>query len=192
MNTLFVNAAFRDGSRTIRLARHYLEALGDNVVEVNLGTTHFDALDSKSLARYTEAVVSRDYSDSMFDAAKQFAAADEIVIAAPYWNNSIPAALHDYLELVCSQGVSFDILSDGSYKGLCKAEKLVFITTAGGPIPKPNCAFDYVASLAYGFWHIPEVVCYQAENLDQVGCDVEAELQKACSQIDNALIRTSS
>lgn len=185
MTTLFINAAFRESSRTLRLARHYLDGWEEPVEEINLGTAHFPALDARSLALYTEAVASRDYSNPMFDAAKRFAAADEIVIAAPYWNNSIPAALHDYLELVCSQGVSFDILADGTYVGLCQAKRLVFITTAGGPIPKPNCAFDYVASLARNFWFIPEVVCYQAENLDQMGCDVEAELRKTCSQIDS-------
>lgn len=184
MVTLFVNAAFRDGSRTLRLARHYLEGLGDDVLEVDLGSAHFRPLDAEALARYNAAVAARDYAAPMFDPARQFAAADEIVVAAPYWNNSIPAVLHDYLELVCSQGVSFDIEPDGTYVGLCRAHRLTFITTGGGSIPARNFAFDYLESLAREFWHIPEVMCYKAENLDQAGCDVEAALTRACSLMD--------
>lgn len=179
MSTLFVNAAFRDGSRTLSLARRYLERVRGEVTEIDLGTTHYPPLDAESLARYTQAVASGIYDDPLFDAAKQFAGADEVVIAAPYWNNSIPAALHAYLELVCSQGVSFDILPDGTYVGLCRAKRLVFVTTAGGSVPEQNHAFGYVASLAREFWHIPEVICCQAENLDAVGCDVKAVLGQA-------------
>lgn len=183
MTTLFVNAAFRDGSRTLRLAHCYLEGVQGDVTEVNLGTMPVKPLDAEGLARYNEAVAAHDYSDTMFDPARQFASADEIVIAAPYWNNSIPAALHAYLELVCSQGVTFDILEDGTYVGLCRAKRLAFITTGGGAIPAHNFAFGYVASLAQEFWHIPEVRCYQAEGLDAVGCDVDAVLGHVCSSI---------
>lgn len=186
MVTLFVNAAFRDGSRTLRLARHYLEGARDEVLEVDLDSAPYRPLDAEALAHYNGAVAARDYADPMFDPARQFATADEIVIAAPYWNNSIPAVLHDYLELVCSQGVSFDIEPDGTYVGLCQARRLTFITTAGGDIPTHNFAFGYLESLAREFWHIPEVACYQAEGLDQVGCDVEATLAEAYARMDQA------
>lgn len=186
MATLFVNAAFREGSRTLKLAHHYLEGARDDVLEVDLGSAPYRPLDAEALTRYSDAMVTRDYADPMFDPARQFAAADEIVIAAPYWNNSIPAVLHDYLELVCSQGVSFDIEPDGTYVGLCQAHRLTFVTTAGGNIPARNFAFGYLESLAREFWHIPEVVCYQAEGLDQVGCDVEATLAEACARMDQA------
>lgn len=184
MSTLFINAAFRDGSRTGRLARHYLETLSDEVIEVNLGDGSHRALDSHTLAGYLHGVGSHSYADDLFDAARQFAAADEIVIAAPYWNNSIPAALHDYLELVCSQGVTFDIMPDGSYVGLCRARRLVFLCTAGGTLPEHDHCWEYVESLARDFWHIPERRCYKAEDLDQAGCDVEAALSGAMARID--------
>ena len=44
---------------------------------------------------------------SLFDYAKQFREAEEILIAH-FWNYSILAALHAYLELVCTQGITFD------------------------------------------------------------------------------------
>ena len=183
MTTLFVNAAFRDGSRTLRLAKCYLEGAEDEVVEVNLGSEHFPPFDAPALATYNRAVAAHEFSHPMFDAAKQFAQADEVVVAAPFWNYGIPAALHGYLEHVCTQGLTFDIDPAGTYVGLCRARRLVYVTTAGGPVPEHDCGFGYVASLARDFWHIPEVVCYKAEGIDILGCDVKAELERACEQI---------
>ena len=177
MDTLFVNAAFRDGSRSLALAESYLELAGGEVEEIDLGHAPVAPLDARSLAVYNAAVAAHDFADPMFDVPRRFARADEIVIAAPFWNYSIPAALHDYLELVCTQGLSFDIDETGTYHGMCAARRLTYITTAGGPIPEPDYAFGYVAHLARSFWDILEVRCYKAECLDVYGCDVEAALE---------------
>lgn len=96
----------------------------------------------------------------------------------PYWNNSIPAVLHAFLEIVTSQGVTFSISPDGHYQSLCQAKKLTFITTAGGYIPKDNYAYGYIKSLATDFWKIDELHCLKAEGLDIAGADVEAILAK--------------
>ena len=183
MTTLFVNAAFRDGSRTQRLTECYLEGVEGEIVEVDLGSRRFPSFDAATLATYNSAVAAHEFSDPMFDAAKQFAQADEVVIAAPFWNYGIPAVLHDYLENVCVQGLTFDLDPTGVYFGMCRARRLVYITTSGGPIPQPDCGFGYVASLARDFWHIPEAVCYKAAGIDIWGCDVESELERVCEQI---------
>ena len=60
--------------------------------------------------------------------------ADIIVIAAPYWDLSFPAQLKDYIERVNAVGVTFDYDQEGIPYGLCRAKKLVYITTAGGNI----------------------------------------------------------
>lgn len=182
--TLFVNAAFREGSRTQRLAQHYLEGAEGDIVEIDLGLAAYAPLDAESIRAYNTAVKTHDFADPYFDAAHQFAAAHEIVIAAPFWNNSIPAALHNYLERVCSQGVTFDMGEDGSYSSLCTARRLVFITTAGGYIPENDHAFGYIESLAHDFWGISEVICYKADGIDIIGNDKEAILQSVCDQID--------
>lgn len=183
--TLFVNAAFREGSRTRQLAQCYLEGVSGNIVEVDIGSAAFPPLDAEGIKGYNAAVKGHDFAAAFFDAAHQFAAADEIVIAAPFWNDSIPAALHNYLEHVCSQGVTFDMDESGAYYSLCKARKLVFITTAGGYIPEGDHAFGYVASLARDFWNIPEVVCYQADGIDIIGNDKEAILQSVRDRMES-------
>ena len=41
----------------------------------------------------------------MFDLAKQFAEADEVIIAAPFWDLSFPAALKQYFEQINVLGI---------------------------------------------------------------------------------------
>ena len=186
MNVLFINAAFRDGSRTLRLAEYYLQKhhAGDAVTRLELGENPPAPLDAPRLREYNAAVAARGFSGEMFDCARQFAQADVILIAAPFWNFGLPAVLSAYLELVCSQGVSFDIDEKGSYVSLCRAKKLVFFTTAGGYIPEPNCAFGFIRQLCGAFFGISDVRCFSAEGLDIVGTDVEAALERTCRSMD--------
>ena len=179
MKVLMINAAFRAGSRTLRLANYYLEKFhsDDDVEWIDLGTQCPQPLDAARLAIYNEAVAAKDFSHEMFAWAKQFIQADAILIAAPFWNYSIPAVLHAYLELVCSQGVSFDIQPDGSYVTFCRAKKLVYFSTAGGGFPDPDCGFGLIKAMSDVFWGIPDVRAYQAEDLDIIGTDVERTLQ---------------
>lgn len=186
---LFVNACLRDGSRTERLARMWLEqcAYEGEVVELSLAdldTEPLDATGPHRISDYSQAVSAADYHSHMFDYAKQFAQADEVLIAAPFWNYSVPAKLHAYLELVCSQGVTFDINEAGEYVGLIKARRLTFVQTAGGALVDSldDHSFGYVRTLAKRFWYIPQVECVAAWGLDGPGADVDALLNKALAR----------
>ncbi|MBQ7193498.1 MAG: NAD(P)H-dependent oxidoreductase [Synergistaceae bacterium] len=108
-----------------------------------------------------------------------FASADEIVIAAPYWDLSFPASLKNYVEAINVVGLTFGYGEDGRPYGLCRAKRLVYVTTAGGPILNEAYGYGYVRELAQGFYGIPEVVLVKAEGLDIVGADVEGILGEA-------------
>ena len=188
MGLLFVNACMREGSRTKRLARAVLGRRVDGdgeVTELRLASLAVEPLDAGRLARYGAGVTARDYSDGVFSFAKQFAAADEVLIAAPFWNFSVPAKLHCYLELVCSQGVTFDVDGPGAYASLCRARRLTYVTTIGGRIASQSDdhAFGYLKTLSDQFWHIPELVYVRAEGLDAEGADVEALLAEAVRSV---------
>lgn len=45
----------------------------------------------------------------MFKYAKQFAEADEIVIAAPYWDLAFPATVRIYFEAITVTGITSNI-----------------------------------------------------------------------------------
>ena len=123
--------------------------------------------------------------------AKQFAEADTIVIAAPYWDLSFPAMVKNYLESVTVQGVTFYYNEEGIPQGLCKAQKVYYVMTAGGPTSMPeqsfNFGFDYVKGLCQMLYGIKDVKCFKAEMLDVIGMDVEAILDKAKETIDDEL-----
>ena len=66
----------------------------------------------------------------VFDLARQFRGADAVVVAAPYWDLSYPAALRTYVEYISAVGLTYHYESDGCH-GDCKAQRLVYLTSGG-------------------------------------------------------------
>ena len=66
---------------------------------------------------------------------------------------------------------------------MCRAGRIIYVTTAGGPIGANNFGYDYVKALADTFYGIPETVCVKAENLDIVGADPEMILKDTMDNI---------
>lgn len=183
MNILFVNACVRECSRTKRLADHLLASIDGDITEVCLENERIQPLDRESLARRDVLVSNGELEDDMLSYARQFAEAETIVIAAPYWDLAFPALLKIYFEAVTVSGVTFCYGEDGAPKGLCKAKKLIYVTTAGGPI-FADFGYSYVKTMAEGFFGIEETVCFKAENLDVIGMDIEKILKETEHEID--------
>jgi len=156
----------------------WFERRGCDFEEVDLKVKDVPALDATSIRTYEDAVARADYSDAMFEPVKQFVAADEIAMAAPMWNLMFPARLMSYLEVCCTQGLSFDVTETGAYVSLVAAKRLTLISTSGGPWPKApdDHAVGFVETLNRYFWHIPQVDTIVADGLDIYGCDVDEAL----------------
>ena len=174
---LFVNACVRENSRTLALAKTILEKWNNEYTEVNLRETDLRPLNRESLEKRERLVLEGNFSDNMFSLAKEFAAADKIVIAAPYWDLTFPALLKIYLEQITVCGITFEYRK-GIPHGLCKSKTLIYVTTAGGMIYK-NFGFEYIKTLAETFFNIPEVLCFKAEGLDIRGASVEKIMTEA-------------
>ena len=112
----------------------------------------------------------------MFEYARQFSEADEIVIAAPFWDLSFPAVLKAYLEKINVSGITFRYTSEGMPEGLCKAKKLYYVTAAGGNFFPESFGFGYIKALAQNFYGISDVELIKAAGLDIEGADVESIL----------------
>ncbi len=181
---LLLNACVRERSRTLRLAKRVLTHLDGDLTEIVPEREALLPLTGETLAR-REALLERGDMDApMLRYARAFASADEIVVAAPYWDLSFPAAVKTFFEHVTVTGVTFSYGADGRPVGHCRAKRLFYVMTAGGPILPPNHGFAYVRDLAAMFYGIPETVLFSAEMLDIPGQDVEARLRETEERID--------
>ncbi len=184
---MFVDACVRPDSRTRELAQVVLEKLDGKVEHVSLYEQQLPPLDLQTMAKRDEAARSGIYEDPVFEQALQFAQADVIVIAAPFWDLMFPAVLKTYLERITVAGLTFRYSEEGRPVGLCRARKLCYVTTAGGYLDDESLGFAYVKTLAKSFYGIKEVQCISAQGLDIVGNDAKAILEEA-KQTVNALL----
>ena len=176
---LFINACVRRESRTKRLADCLLDTLGEPVTELRLEDCAFPAVDGAFLEKRDRLIAAEAWDDPLFAPARQFAAADAIVIAAPFWDLSFPAALKQYFEQINVVGLTFSYTAEGVPRGLCRAKTLYYVTTAGGGFAPEDYGFGYVRALAQGFYGIRDAELIRATGLDVDGAPVESLLQ-AC------------
>ena len=184
MKTLFVNACIRKQSRTLQLAKYLLEKLDKDYEEVELQHSNLRALDENSFDRRNELCLKGAYDDELFALARQFKEAETIVIAAPYYDLSIPALLKDYLENINVVGLTFHYISDDEPRTLSKVKKVIYVMTAGGTIVNHDYGYGYLKTLFETFYEVKDFEYFYAEKLDLPGIDVEAELEKVRKQMD--------
>ncbi len=85
-------------------------------------------------------------------------------------------------------GISFAYNKEGAPYGLCKAKKLYYVTTAGGPIFNDTYGYGYIRELAQQFYAIPEIHCIKADNLDVENADVAQILHETKRCIDALIL----
>ena len=170
---LFVDCCVRgDQSRTARLARAFIGALDKSrfhVTTVDPGREGLKPLTAETLHVRDELLARGALDDESLQFARQFAAADEVVVAAPFWELSFPAILKVYIENVSVAGISFEMLADGM-RGLCRGKHLVFLTTRGGVYEGTAWADLEQGSRTMEalsrFFGFDEYICVAAEGLD--------------------------
>lgn len=177
---LFVNACPRTDSRTAFLARKLLAGLGE-YEELTLREESLLPMSEERLARRTALLQAGRYDHPDFVLPRQFAAADTVVIAAPYWDYSFPSLLKLYIENIYAVGIVSRYDENGMPQGLCKARQLYYVTTAGGPYDG-RFSFEYIKALAQNCFGIPEVSLIKAEMLDVEGFDAAAILREAAAR----------
>ena len=182
---LFINACVRGESRTKKLAEKLLEKLNRPVEEVRLEEINFPIVDEDFLNMRDRLISEGSLDSPVFDLARQFSEAETIVIAAPYWDLSFPAVLKQYFEQVNVVGITFRYTEEGIPEGLCKADRIFYVSTAGGGYAPTEFGFGYVKALAQGYYGIGAVRLIEAVGLDIYGADVEAILEEAEETIED-------
>ena len=190
---LYVNACITRevDSRTDRLAQAYLKKtleVQDCILStVKLEDTVMYPLSGKILTEREKAIADNDFSSALFDLARNFAAADEVVIAAPYWDMSFPASLKLYMEQLCVNKLTFCYNEKGMPCGLTNVKKVVYLTTAGGYIGNNNFGFDYIKGVFSTLFGVADISFFSAEGLDIYGNDPEKIVSDAIDKMYNSL-----
>ncbi len=180
---LFVNACIRENSRTEALARMYLEKYKDEyrIEEIRVAELNLCAYNAEMLRRREEDITNDRISAENYPLAHQFAGARCVVIAAPYWDCLFPAALRVYLEHICVAGITF-AYSKGLPIKTCLTEKMICITTSGGPLPENSAAESFIREMGRLFG-VEDVRFYAAEGLDLPARNVGEILQRTLDRM---------
>lgn len=175
---LYINACARDDSRTEALASPLVQRLGSGShTELSLYGEALRPLTKEGLQKREALLAAGVLGAPEFSYARQFADADEIVIAAPYWDLSFPSVLKLYIENIYISGIVSRYDEMGRPQGLCRARRLWYVTTAGGPYDA-TFSFGYISALCRDFFGISDVRLVCVENLDIVGVDAGEVLRK--------------
>ena len=179
---IFIDACMRAGSRTRRIASPIIAELGKrySVETVDLTKNIYPVADNYTLEDRNQGIIPAEH----VDLAKRIAAADRIVIAAPFWDMSFPSALKVFFENMSLFGVTFDN-NDKECYGLCKAEKIMHITSRGMNISTGDPleqATPYIKALSY-LWGWGELIVVAAQNMDYSSAEeIEERINKAIEE----------
>ena len=177
---LYIDACIRDEeSRTKRIAEPIVKALEKkyDVQRFVLNDMDLEIVQRNLIRRRLNGMIDA----TVMSWAETVRDADRIVIAAPFWDMSIPAALKNFIELCSILDVTFKT-NDKTCYGNCRAEKLLFITTRGMDIPTGDVreqATSYLKALSW-LWGIGPMQVVSAQNMDYASVDaIEEKIKEA-------------
>ncbi len=182
MKLIVIDSCMREESRTAMILKPVLECLSDkyDIEVLDVNSLSYPPVSPEILRERNSGHVPED----VVATARKIASADRLVIAAPFWDMSFPAALKAFFENVSLFNVTFT--DDGhTCSGLCRCRKVLYLTTrgmnirTGDPVEQGS---PYIRALA-SLWGLGEVITVAAENLDYcTPSEVEGRIRKAVSE----------
>lgn len=171
---IVIDACMRDGeSRTKKILTPLVAELAKRyeIETITLDTDLYQAVGRKTLAERGSGYV----PERIVEQAKRVAAADRLVIAAPFWDMSFPAIVKVWVENMSLFNITFRDAGT-HFEGLCRCQKLLYVTTRGmnvatdGPLDGATPYFRALSAL----WGLGEVTTLAAANMDYLSAE-EAE-----------------
>lgn len=179
---LFINGCVREGvSRTMNIANAYTERMKSDE-NIEFITRDLSKSNIRFLTWNDFDKVTGEHSEVCSPLAKEFAEADEIILAAPFWEFLFPAIVSCYFEEVSEVGIAFCYTERGS-KGLCKANSLTYIYTAGGYLAEEEKLSEkYLLQLCklYGIENFKTIML---DGLDIQTNDAKKMVKMKCEEI---------
>ena len=179
-----INACVRQAdSRTLRIAEPVIRALSGRY-EI----TRFNLPEMEGIVPLTPSLFAERGRGEIpawaLEAARAIAAADRILIAAPFWDMSFPSVLKAFFEQVSLFDVTFTD-TGSTCKGLCRSPKVLYITTRGMDIPTGDLreqATPYLRALG-SLWNLGELTTIAACNMDYLTVEaIEAVISDCIAQ----------
>lgn len=188
---LFLNACIdRERSRTLRIARAAVSVLEDRsyeTEEIVLEDEYVLPMTTEILGKRNTLLKEGRYDDPLFSNARTFRDADRVIIAAPFWDFGFPSVLKTYLESVSCPGITYRYTPEGELIGLCRAERITYITTRGGFVSdEKDLGFATIGELG-NYFGIPEVDCISANAMDIPTTDVDATIDRVIEELPGIL-----
>ena len=173
----------RDDSATRAYYQAYLRvACEQDIQVVELDKLGLKPLDGEALRERDSLIRAQDFSSEQFFLARQFKEADELLVAAPFWDLSFPSLLKVYLEQVTVKGLTFGYDEQGHCHGFCRAKRLLYFSTCGGFYGERHLGYEYVKALG-AMLGIPLCVPYILEGLDIDPNNRDCILEKAIDDL---------
>ena len=189
-NALYIDCCIRgEQSRTKKLAEAFLSAYGARedvkLSRLTLMSEPIIPFQDGFFWQREQMIERGELSHPRFRYAHQFQEADRVIVAAPFWDLSFPALLKVYIENVNVQGITFDCNEQNGCFGICRATKMLFLTTRGGALegnPMDN-GTKYLSDMAV-FFGIPQFSHLAADGLDAGQEPVEIILNRAIARAE--------
>lgn len=195
MKVLMINGCVRGKeSRSWMLAQAFLDAMKEHTPEaleyeytqLNLAEMDFRPLKGAFFEERQKLLEENNREHPRFFYAHQFAQADRILVAAPFWDLSVPAIVKLYIENISLDGITFGCNEEGMY-GMCRAKDMLFFTTRGGfygngPLEQ---GVRYMEALC-GMFGIPEFRAICAEGIDASPDEAKGIMDKALKEAAEA------
>jgi FMN-dependent NADH-azoreductase len=110
-------------------------------------------------------------------------AADDIVIATPIYNFSVPAALKAWIDLICRDKITF-VYENDSPRGLLSNKRATVIVTSGGTLAGKDIDFttSYIRHIL-GFIGVDDVTIIDVTGLSKNRSKVIADARKQISTL---------
>ncbi len=178
---LYIDCCIRgDESRTKQLADTFFDNLkGYEVKHLILEEEGLKPLVGDFFFERQELLEKGELDHPRFDYAHEFAEADMVVMAAPFWDLNFPALLKIYIENISVDGITFGTSANGLV-GLCKADNLIYFTTRGGIYKdSPLETADHYLSSFVPFFGFKKYTSIAADGMDIVGYDGVGSLNEA-------------
>lgn len=186
MKLLFVDCCISQRgprSRTRALCEAFLETYQQTHPQARIETVDLQQLalppfDCAMLDARDALRVAGDFNAPVFALARQFCTAEHILVGAPFWDLSFPAALRIYIEHISANGISYYYDEQGCH-GACAARRLAFLTSGGDREQPQSLGVLYWQQLCAMFG-IPRFDHVFAGSLDLDPAQTPALLAAAC------------